>query len=230
MFDKKIKKIKIKFIKCFNQFIEKYLNYLAFIFLIIIFAIYVLSIKFSFFQKLEITIYSFINLELFIESRISTLTTISVVLIGFYITVMSIFGTSYSKAIVKISRNDLGNKFMNYANISIFITFIYFLLTIFFDIFNNKLFLYFYSSIFIYTITNFIRFSSIVLKMYKVNITKASNIIDKELKEKKDLMRILKEIRDLNFEEKSKSSGEEFKNIKEKTKAEKGNAPEIPEK
>jgi hypothetical protein len=143
---------------------------------------------------------------------------------------MSVFGTSQSKAIVKISRNNLGDKFMNYANRSIVTTFVYFLATIFFDLLNYRVLLYFYTSIFIYMITNFIRFSSIVLAMYKENITEASEIMDQEVKEKKQLLKLLREIKDSNSERNNQDGEERLKKMIEKTEKEKENAPEIPEK
>jgi hypothetical protein len=230
MAESKLKAIKIELKKWFNKFIEKYLNYLGLVFLIITLLLYAFSNNFSFIRKLEIFIYKFLRFELLVESRVSTLTTISVVLIGFYITVMSVFGTSQSKAIVKISRNNLGDKFMNYANRSIVTTFVYFLATIFFDLLNHRVLLYFYTSIFIYMITNFIRFSSIVLAMYKENITEASDIMDQEIKEKKQLLKLLREIKDSNSERNNKDGEERLKKMIEKTEKEKENAPEIPEK
>jgi hypothetical protein len=230
MSESKLKKIKLELKKRFNKFIEKHLNYFGLVFLVITLLLYRFSNNFSIIKKAEIYIYEFLKLELFIESRVSTLTTISVVLIGFYITVMSVFGTSQSKAIVKISRNNLGDKFMNYANRSIVTTFVYFLATIFFDLLNYRVLLYFYTSIFIYMITNFIRFSSIVLAMYKENITEASNIMDQEVKEKKQLLKLLREIKDSNSERNNQEGEERLKKMMEKTEKEKENAPEIPKK
>jgi len=226
----KLKPIKIRLKKWFNKFIEKHLNYFGLVFLVITLLLYGLSNNFSIIRKIEFFIYDFLKFELLVESRVSTLTTISVVLIGFYITVMSVFGTSQSKAIVKISRNNLGDKFMNYANRSIVTTFIYFLATIFFDLLNHRVLLYFYTSIFIYMITNFIRFSSIVLAMYKENITEASDIMDQEIKEKKQLLKLLREIKDSNSEINNQDGEERLKKMIEKTEEEKENAPEIPEK
>ncbi|MFW5794915.1 MAG: hypothetical protein ACOCV1_05485 [Bacillota bacterium] len=230
MAEYKLKPIKIGLKKWFNKFIEKYLNYLGLVFLITTLLLYGFSNNFSFIRKLEIFIYNFLRFELLVESRVSTLTTISVVLIGFYITVMSVFGTSHSKAIVKISRNDLGEKFMKYANRAIMTTFVYFLATIFFDLLNHRVLFYFYTSVFIYMITNFIRFSSIVLAIYKENITEASDIMDQEIKEKKQLLRLVREIKDLSFEKNNQDDEERLKKIKEMTEKEKENAPEIPEK
>jgi len=226
----KLKPIKIRLKKWFNKFIEKHLNYFGLVFLVITLLLYGLSNNFSIIRKIEFFIYDFLKFELLVESRVSTLTTISVVLIGFYITVMSVFGTSQSKAIVKISRNNLGDKFMNYANRSIVTTFIYFLATIFFDLLNHRVLLYFYTSIFIYMITNFIRFSSIVLAMYKENITEASDIMDQEIKEKKQFLKLLREIKDSNSEINNQEDEERLKKMIEKTEEEKENAPEIPEK
>ncbi|SDC57461.1 hypothetical protein [Halanaerobium congolense] len=230
MSESKLKPIKIGLKKWFNKFIEKYLNYFSLVFLVITLLLYGLSNNFSIIKKLEFFIYDFLKFELLVESRVSTLTTISVVLIGFYITVMSVFGTSQSKAIVKISRNNLGDKFMNYANRSIVTTFVYFLATIFFDLLNHRVLLYSYTSIFIYMITNFIRFSSVVLAMYKENITEASDIMDQEIKEKKQLLKLLREIKDSNSERNNQDSEEKLKKMIEKTEKEKENAPEIPEK
>jgi hypothetical protein len=79
-------------------------------------------------------------------------------------------------------------------------------------------------------ITNFIRFSSIVLAMYKENITEASDIMDQEIKEKKQLLKLLREIKDSNSEINNQDGEERLKKMIEKTEEEKENAPEIPEK
>lgn len=121
---------------------------------------------------------------MFATNRMSMLSTISVVLIGIYITVVSVFGSSQSVAIVKISKADLGGKFISYAELALISSFIHFIITIFY--YESTLFLYIYSIIFVWMITSFIRFVTVIFKMYKDNINSFAKIIEDDEREKRE--------------------------------------------
>lgn len=91
--------------KSLNILIEFYLTKLPLIYLFIAFII-----KYSF-NKSSIIFIKYNESELFIDTvlfssnRLEMLITISVVLIGFYVTIISVFGSGYSQAIVNVYAN-----------------------------------------------------------------------------------------------------------------------------
>lgn len=170
----------------------------------------------------------FLDERLFTVSRLEMLTTISVVLIGFYITVISVFGSSYSQAVVIISKNQYSNLFIKYASYAILSAFIYFLLTIFYDVFQWDFFVFIYTSIFLWLVANFIRFSLIILLMYKENINKASDIVENEEKYKRELFTILKEIKERYTFNEMQNEIYRFNKIKEISSKQRGEAKDIP--
>lgn len=196
MSNKKGKEKNEKVEKALNKLIQKTLPRVSLFFFIITLIIYFFVPKqWGIYDKL-INLGSFLREDLFIETKSEMLMTISVVLISFYVTVMSVFGASISNAVLEISKNELSDDFMSYAIEAIISTFTHFIVTIFFDVIKGEYFIYIYTSILLWVIFNFMRFSAVVLKMYENNIINASKISKQERNERKELMKILIQIKD----------------------------------
>jgi len=196
--DNRYKRVKqnlsIRINKIINIFIEDILNVLPYLFLVFSFILFYFDIP-----PLEgafHNLYIFLIEQLFTRDRINTLTTVAVVLIGFYVTIMSVFGANYSQAVLKISNSKLSKKFTGYAGQGLVVTFVYFVFTIFYDTVGWKFFIFIYGFTFLLVISNFIRFAMIILKMYDENINSASEVIAEEQKTRNELITILRQIKD----------------------------------
>ena len=204
--------------------IEKWIITVPIVFLILSFILYVLSYINVFLKNCFIIFQQFLKLQIFSSTRISALINISVVLIGFYITIMSIFGSNSSTAIIDISREGLSGKFMSYIKNSLISTFSYFIVTIFFDVFKFEFFVFIYATIFLWVIVNMIRIIYITIKLYGYNIENANIKIEEQNKRDSEMIKLLQEIKDLQ----NKNGIEYYKNLKENVQKQKENAKDIP--
>ncbi len=205
--------------------IEKWIMKIPIIFAALLFFIYLLSYKILFFNKSYLILSNFLN-RLFAKDRMSTLINISVVLIGFYVTIMSIFGSNVSAAIVKLSENELSENFIKYIKSGLFFAFSYFFLTIFFDVFKSNLFIIIYTTVFLLVLSSCIRICLISIKLYQYNIENASELSKEAEKNQEQILTLLQEIKDSN----QKGKKEKYDKIKMITEKEKRNRKDLPYK
>ncbi len=205
---------KKKLKRLLNWLIEKGLNCLPMAFFILAVSLMLGSIYNDTLLEYYNLIQSFMSDKIFTSARTEALSTIAVVLIGFNVTIMSVFGSSYSKAIVIISQNDGTKDFTSYSKSSLFSSFIFFICTIFSDTLAVDFFTFIYTSIFIWVITSFVRFTVIVLKMYDVNIKEAAQIAGEEAKEKGELINSLRELKEIMRVKETLANEDYFNNIK----------------
>jgi len=126
------------------------------------------------------------------EGKTNMLITVGVFLVGFYVTVMSVLGSSYSAAVVKISEEDLSRKFVRVAVASFFSGFIFLVITVLFDIMSKSTFFtIFYLSLILLVLTEALRFSTIIMNIYYSNIKHASDEVEKKNESEKQLLEIL---------------------------------------
>ena len=116
----------------------------------------------------------FIVTNILKESLLNSLIEIPIVMLGIYITVISVFGIGFSRATVIISKNGLAEKFIKYTQISIISAIVFLIGTITYDLFSSKLWTFLYLDLIIWCFSNFVRFIDITMKMYSINIKEAS--------------------------------------------------------
>jgi hypothetical protein len=161
-----------------------------------------------------------------ISVQINTLTTVSAVLIGFYVTTMSVFGTSLSSSILKISKSKLVDKFIEYSVTALVSAFIFLLLSIFLNVLPDKLIkVHIYFALFLFMITAAIRFAFIVILMYRDNIDSANKIIEQDKKERERLLALLSSMETCL---RLKSNEKQASKIQEIARTQRKSAPEIP--
>lgn len=204
--------------------IEKWILFIPIVFLVLSTILYFLSFSDSLLKNCFQIFEQLLKTKIFSETRVSSLINISVVLIGFYITIMSIFGSNFSTAIVDISEKGLGGKFIAYTKGSLISAFIYFIVTIFFDIFKLKFFIFIYSAIFLWVITNMIRITYITIKLYGYNINNANEEIKKQNNVNQQMITLLQEIKDLH----NRKDDQYYQNLKKTVQKQKENAKIIP--
>ena len=122
--------LKSKLISVLESIIEKWL----FIIPIFYFIIIILNYRFSTFQyplKEYFVQFSTSLSTTIIPKQLNALTTVSAVLIGFYVATMSVFGTSISNAILKISKGNKVRSFIEYSCNALSSAFIFLLYSIF---------------------------------------------------------------------------------------------------
>lgn len=171
-----------------------------------------------------------VDAKLFSTTKIEMLTTISVVLIGFYITVMSVFGTSYSKSIIEISGANLGKKFIRYSSLSLGYAFLFLVTAVMYDVFSFtfKSGLLFF--LLIAMLTNCARYTIIVMLMYSTNISSAKQNSDICDNQNKEIISLLHKISSSISVNNITNNQEYIEKLKEKLKQQEDNAPHIPNK
>ncbi|MDR5659016.1 hypothetical protein RH915_05900 [Serpentinicella sp. ANB-PHB4] len=194
--------------------IEKGISIIPVVFIMFFFTVKILSNQ----SELMLNIINhsklFLN-KIFCQETINSLGTISAILIGFNVTIMSVFGTSYSQAVVTISDKKLTSTFTSYAKMSLWSSFIFFLATIFHEtVFSFSFSIFIYTFIFLWVLTSFVRFAIIVLRMYEVNIENTSKSSKEKKEESHEITIILREIREQLKNEKNLSDDDYFQNIK----------------
>jgi len=198
-----------------NIFFERVLTKIPFIFLFCVIIINYINNKNIF---LKIT-KEFAKNYLLLDNRVEMLITVSVVVIGFYITVISVFGSNYSIAIVKVSEFNKTNDYIKYAERAVISAFFHFIMLIFYDLWiaKNQIFIFIYLTLFSWLIATFIRFSSITFKMYKYNIKKAYELLEKEKRDKEDLLILINKIKNM-LEVRNINNEEYFKRLQEESR------------
>jgi hypothetical protein len=175
--------------------IEKYLPWFAYLILVICLVVW---FGFTFVPEdwniyiKVVEIEKKITTSFLTKDKTNMLITVGVFLVGFYVTVMSVLGSSYSAAVVKISEEGLSRKFVRVAVASFFIGFIFLIITVLYDIMSKSTFFtIFYLSLILSTLTEALRFSTIVMHIYYSNIKHAADEVEKKNETEQQLMEIL---------------------------------------
>ena len=115
-------------------------------------------------------------------------TTISIMLIGFYIVIISLLGTNISLAIKKISKEKLGEKFVSSVGIGIISSFLFLILSILSKKYiSNEFFMIFFYSSFTFIMARFLSFSLIALRIFEYNIVNSYENLEL-IQKRNDLM------------------------------------------
>ncbi|HLR81068.1 MAG TPA: hypothetical protein VK119_10940 [Bacillota bacterium] len=192
LFNKFTEKIIVFFIK----FFEKWLPQTSLFIIIISFLIFIINQFLSienqlfYFQIVE----QVLQRNLLNQNKSSLLINISVVLIGFHITVMSVLGTSYSKSVIKLSKENLTKKFIRYVSFSLFYSFVFLLMTIFHDNLNYFGLPMLHFSFFIAVIANSVRFSIITMQIFQKNIELAAEYSEEKQQRDQEFLILIKDI------------------------------------
>jgi hypothetical protein len=175
--------------------IEKYFPVLAYILVLICLIIWIV---FGFLPDAGIVYHKITSIENEIgksflnKDKTNMLITVGVFLVGFYVTVMSVLGSSYSAAMLKISEEGLSKKFVRCAVIAFFIGFVFLIFTVLYDLLKpNTFFTFFYLALIFSTLTEALRFSIIVMHIYYSNIKHASDEIKNKAQTEEKLMNLL---------------------------------------
>lgn len=223
-FKEKIKKS----ISLIGIFIEKWLQYLPVIYLLFAGTYSCLGKRKIIFIEEFIEITNALYMIFNNPDKISTFTMVSAILIGFYVTSMSVFGTSLSHAIIKISKNKLTKKFIYYSVTALSSAFVFLLYSIFSDVMKSTfLRTHLYFTIFIIMIIFAIRFSYIILYMYYYNINQATKVAEEEEAKKKELQAIIKSIESYLKYEKNPLAERKRNELKKEIKRQRKEAPDI---
>lgn len=196
--------------KAFNKFILNYLTKTPLVFLVLLTGMFLFLSDGSPLYSILCGISNDISLKFLTESKLDTLTTVSVTLSGFCVTIMSVFGVGVSNATIEISKNGLSTEFMLYAIEATISSFILFGITVFMDLINSSYIVLLYILIILWAIFNFIRFSIVVLAMYKNNINNVHREIEEEEKYKENIQKLLQTIIDNQVINRNKESDEHF--------------------
>ncbi|SET55845.1 hypothetical protein SAMN05660297_02759 [Natronincola peptidivorans] len=213
--------------KVHNLIIEKGLRFIPLGFILVAVIIKFFSFQIGSVELFYIGVHKFLSEIIFTQTRLEMLSTISVVLIGFNVTIMSVFGSSYSQAIIRISEENLSANFITYSKNSLVASFVFFIITMFFDAIPLEFFIFIYTTSFLTIIVEFIRFTAVVLKMYEVNIDSASDAVKIQEEERKELIGLLREIKDIYSIQNIQSNTDHYDKMKEAMKKEKKTAKKI---
>lgn len=179
-----------------NYFIEKVLPFIpAVLFLLIL----LINIKLKIIQPMADYFSSNILEE---DSRLSMILTYNAVLVGFFVTIFSLFATSNLSSLKVIIKNKLDKKFIYYFLSCIITSLIVMTNSIFIELYLiNKYWIILYIFILLYSIVFSIRFIYIIISMFSYNldsmrkeIKKQENIeMEIEKKKQQDLINKLSE-------------------------------------
>ncbi|WP_039241035.1 hypothetical protein [Clostridium botulinum] len=197
----------------FGMLIETIIQYIPLVFLIIITAMYILP-----FRNCLDPIFKWLIIDIFTKERVSSLVNISVILVGFYVTIMSIFGSNSCIAVVEMSKAKLANKFTSYIKKALLSTFIFLIYTIFYDTVKFRFLMFLYVIIFTWVIANLIRVAYLSIKLYEHNIKKAYTINEEQNKLNKEVLLLLREIKHFYQLNENKKNFETIKNEGRKSK------------
>lgn len=137
--------------------------------------------------------------EILSSDVIESLIGFPVMLIGVYITVISVFGIGFSKATVLLSESNAVDKFIKYAQVSILSAIILLFSTILHEVISWDNWSIVYLIIILWATTNFLRFIIITLRMYTINIREANQIERKSDELMKTLIHEVKLLRQENI-------------------------------
>ncbi|MGP4070665.1 hypothetical protein [Halobacillus sp. B29] len=133
---------------------------------------------------------------LFNENKSSLLINISVVLIGFFITVMSVLGTNYSKAVSKLVEDNVSDRFISYSAWALTYAFTFLILSILNTDFSEEGVTLIYSFLFCALLANAIRFTLIVIEIFRKNISGSCDEVREQDQKEKELIGLLREIKE----------------------------------
>lgn len=176
------------------SFIEKWILLVP-----ILYLAFVLFINQVFSEQASRIFHSFYDTNyiyrMMISPQISTLTTVSAVLIGFYVTTMSVFGTSTSHAASKIADGNKTDQFIRYSCTALGSAFCVLLYSIILPIlpwiFAKT---HLYIACFLYMIFSAIRFAAVVMVMYSDNINSNKGLLGQNSKELCDLIKRVEDL------------------------------------
>lgn len=181
----------------------------------------------SIFTKIVQNIKLFLITYLLTKDNTSIFVTFSAVLIAFYIAIISVFGSTRSFAISKISQYELVAEFVNYSRNAIISTFLFFMLTLLWSsLGGNTSFIFLFTGFLFLVLFNLSRFTNIVFKIYEINIKNAHSDEINEQNYRNKLIRTVNEIENsLNTD--TLYSKTKIRDMNIKIMDQKNSAPEI---
>lgn len=214
--------------KIFNRLILIYVTKIPLVFLVVTTGLFVFlpddSMLFLILNRLADNI----SENFLTDTKLDTLTTVSVTLSGFCVTIMSVFGVGVSNATIEIAKNGLSYEFMKYAIEATISSFIFFGITILMDLVDNNYIVMFYIFIMLWAILNFIRFSIVVLAMYKNNINNVHKEIEEEEMYKANIQKLLQKIIDNQILRSNIEDKERFEKMLKVSKSHIEDSKELP--
>lgn len=143
------------------------------------------------------------------------------IIMGFVITIISVFGIGWSNAIIKICEHNLEDKFSFRATRIICVTMILSITMLFLynELIKNNIIMLLVLSLEIFSILDFFVFGIIACKMFENNIKMAKDEYDSQNKKDEEIMYLLREIanggkNNIGNYEQSKKKSEELRKIK----------------
>jgi hypothetical protein len=127
------------------------------------------------------------------NSSSDVLVTVSSILIGFIITVVSIFGSSNSSAIILLLKGNKSKVFLLTAMLAVLLNLLNILVlsTASEEIVQSRIKLFLFLLIFVSTYSYTLTYSLVVIFMFKTNIDASSREYDQELKFREEVMKYL---------------------------------------
>lgn len=206
--------------KKFNEIIENGIEYLFLIGVVIniLIILNMYTIKIEYLCNLYNSYLSYILNNILAEDNRELLINILSILLGFIITIISVFGIGYSKATVKICEENLEKKFCTIAKKILCIATILLIIVFFgYDMRKIQIFTMGFFLLLIYFFIKFIVFGMIVLKMFNYNIQNSKKEFEEDEKLKKEIILLLRKMANVDNVntgdyEKSKSYNEKIRN------------------
>lgn len=227
----KLNKIKKALCHIFLEFIESWFMWLPIFYLASTWIVYfhwdISSNSNAFVKFADNTESIFINL---IQPQASTFITVSAILIGFYVTTMSVFGTSVSQAVVKISKGGRSKQFIKYSSSALFFAFLLLIFSIALDV-MPWLYIktHLYITVFLWMLFSAIRFAVIIIVMYWLNINSANEAIKREHEERAQLLTAIQHFESF-FYKMNDNLDNVIDEINDEAKSQRDEAPPIPKK
>lgn len=161
-----------------------------------------------------------------IYPQISTIITVSAVLIGFYVTSMSVFGTSASYATNKIANGNKTDQFIKYSCVALGTAFVVLLYSVVLPVLPwifAKTHLYIFC--FLFMILAALRFAAVVILMYSININTIGGAMNQQVEVFQELVECIKNVK-LQFNQEAMAS--KLNEIDQENKRQLENAPLLP--
>lgn len=172
------------------NFIEKVFPKLGFFMLVLFIMIYIVAvINIEFKNKIStfmIPMVSFIEKSIVTQNRGESFLNMSVLIISFYVTVISVFGVGFSRATVLLAQKDEAISFIKYSKYAILSSVLCLITTIFYDSIAIGMGIVIYALLLLWTFANFIRFVIISIEMFSANILNAYKDAEDERKQKEN--------------------------------------------
>lgn len=178
-------------------------------------------LKLEFIKKISQSIIENVKLTIFNDNTRDMHINLLTIIMGFVITIISVFGTGYSSATIKICEENLENKFSFKAKrimcITMFLLFI--MMFFYYEFIKNGIIMLIILGIEIFSIIDFFVFGIIACKMFEYNIETAQNEFINQNKNDEEIIYLLRNIANIdepnigNYEQ-SKKNSEELRKIK----------------